>query len=135
MTTTIYCCRKTVRQAAGVQQNPAARRCAAAVRDPSGSNKKMLDIARQYGFNPEGTCIGELFAGTGAMTQVFQKEAYKFIARDKFSMSAEDADFYTNPLPDGVNLILTNPPFRGKARFFERIAELGEFLKYILSLK
>jgi len=27
---------------------------------PREVTKEMLDIARQYGFNPEGTCIGEL---------------------------------------------------------------------------
>ena len=98
---------------------------------PPEVTKQLLAIARLNGFSPENTVIGELFNGNGMMSRVAIEENYSVITRDKYtdkvSYGEVPYDFYYHGIPEGVNLLLTNPPFRGKRDFFRRLQEIGAY--------
>ena len=96
---------------------------------PGEVTRKMLSIARLYGFFPEDTEVGEIYDGHGLMSRVMKEENHSVIVRDKF-LGAVPYDFYDDPIPEGINLIMTKPPFRGKREFFRRLGELGSIYSF-----
>eukprot|EP01035_Chromulina_nebulosa_P032700 gene32700-43704_t len=96
---------------------------------PIAVTEKMLDLAIEYGLLPNNTCFWEAAKGRGKMVEPIEARKYKCIATDLYH-GTPSVDFLTAPVPDGVTAILTNFPFKNKAKFFERLAELG--LPFIL---
>ena len=92
---------------------------------PPNLTQQMLYIASLYGFFQENTVIGELFNGNGMLSNELRKENYTVITRDKYA-DEDQYDFFRDPIPDGVNLLLTNPTFRGKKEFFQRLEETSK---------
>ena len=67
-------------------------------------------------------CIGELFCGNMAIVNFLKKKGYKnIIAKDKYTIPGEHYDFLTDPLPDGIDLILTNFAFSIQHKVYQRI--------------
>jgi hypothetical protein len=97
---------------------------------PPSLTQQMLYIASQYGFFQENTVIGELFNGNGMLSRELRKENYTVITRDKYT-GEDHYDFLRDPIPDGVNLLLTNPPFRGKREFFQRLEMTSKWLLFL----
>ena len=91
---------------------------------PIAVTEKMLDLAIEYGLLPNNTCFWEAAKGRGKMVEPIEARKYKCIATDLYH-GTPSVDFLTAPVPDGVTAILTNFPFKNKAKFFERLAELG----------
>jgi len=61
--------------------------------------------------------------GNGAIAKVVEKHGYTVtVARDKYTLE-ESHDFLTEDYPDrnSYDLIITNTPFKDKARFFEQL--------------
>ena len=86
--------------------------------------EKMLDLAIEYGLLPTNTCFWEAAKGHGKMVGPIEARKFKCVATDLYH-GTPSVDFLTAPVPDGVTAILTNFPFKNKAKFFERLAELG----------
>ena len=76
------------------------------------TTKTMITIARQFGFTPETTVIGELCEGKKAMTKVLEATGYTVVGRDKYFFNPPHSSFdiFSDPIPTGINLIFTNPP-------------------------
>lgn len=100
---------------------------------PVAVTEKMLDLAIEYGLLPDNTCFWEAAKGRGKMVEPIEARKFKCIATDLYH-GTPLVDFLTAPVPDGATAILTNFPFKNKAKFFERLAELGNYLFFYLLL-
>lgn len=87
----------------------------------------MIKIAKRKGFLFESTIIGELCEGHKAITKVLEEYGYNVIGRDKYYFydSWQSFDIYIDQFPEGINLILTNPPYDEKERLLKRLYESG----------
>lgn len=47
-----------------------------------------------------------------------------FLSNNYKCVSSKDSDFLTDELPDGIDVIITNPPYSKKDKFIERCYEL-----------
>lgn len=50
---------------------------------------------------------------------------YHVLKERGFDVVATDGDFFTTPPPDGVQCIISNPPFSRKREVMERVKDLG----------
>ena len=74
---------------------------------------QILDIAKEYGYVNGDSNFHEPFRGNGENYQRFGR--------------LEANDFYTSrSVPPQTTAVVTNPPFKGIAEFFEIMAELGK---------
>ena len=104
------------------------------IEPPPHLTRLMLNRARHYGFYSDNTVLGELFNGNGMMSAEAQNQNYTVITRDLYTGDIP-FNFFTDPIPDGINLIFTYPPFRRMHEFFKRLLTIGIFLffnNYIL---
>ena len=85
----------------------------------------MLYIASLYGFYEENTVILDP-SDNSMLSQQLREENYTVINGDKITYS-----FFRDPIPDGVNLLLTQPPFFIKRAFFERLEEISKWLLFL----
>jgi hypothetical protein len=76
-----------------------------------------LDIL--YPYLPKEWRIWEPAQGTGNLVNALRQRGYDVIGTDK------EYDFLTSPMPDGVNCIITNPPYSLKSEFVARCFVLG----------
>ena len=68
--------------------------------------------------------------GNDAIVNYLQGYGISVIARDKFT-KPESHDVLKDPMPDGVDMVITNPPFNLK---FEILARLVEYVKPFILL-
>ena len=63
--------------------------------------------------------------GNGAITNYLKGNGIDVQARDKFTME-ESHDFLTEPIPDDIDYIITNPPFVLKYEFLAKLSAWGK---------
>lgn len=71
----------------------------------------------------ESMTIWEPACGDGHMTKALQSKGHSVISSDIRDTGYVQADYLTTPLPDNVQWIITNPPFKLAAQFIERSHE------------
>ena len=76
-----------------------------------------LDIL--YPYLPKSWLIWECACGNGNLVSALRSQGYEVIGTDK------EHDFLTSPVPEGVNCIITNPPYSLKSEFVARCFVLG----------
>jgi hypothetical protein len=83
------------------------------------------------------TIIFEPCKGNGAISNVFKKNGYTVIERDKYipNEDGELHDFLEAEMPTHFDLIFTNPPFNGKGKFIERCIDANKPFVLLLPLK
>lgn len=97
--------------------------------------RSVVPILRQY-FGDTATFL-EPCCGRHAISRVLKEGGYDVVERDLYYVdkngedvaiagSAVGHDFFVEGLPDGVDGIVTNPPFSRKHDFFARCCELGK---------
>ena len=101
------------------------------IEPPPHLTRLMLNRARHYGFYSDNTVLGELFNGNGMMSAEAQNQNYTVITRDLYTGDIP-FNFFTDPIPDGINLIFTYPPFRRMHEFFKRLLTIGIFYFLII---
>lgn len=88
--------------------------------------RQILDIAKGYGYVNGDSIFHEPFRGNGGITNVLEEANVSHTSADKFTMSVS-VDFYkSRSVPPQTTAVVTNPPFKGIAEFFEIMAELGK---------
>ena len=92
---------------------------------------EVLKIVDGYGYIHPEAHFHEPFAGNGLITKVFEEKGIAFTAEDKFTMS-DSVDFYESKVvPPQATAVVTNPPFKGIADFFEIMATNGNHISFI----
>ena len=87
---------------------------------------RILDIAKEYGFVNGNSKFHEPFRGNGGIKNVLDGANVAYTAADKYTLPVS-TDFYTSrSVPPLTTAVITNPPFKGIAEFFEIMAELGK---------
>ena len=95
---------------------------------------EVLKIVDGYGYIHPEAHFHEPFAGNGLITKVFEEKGIAFTAEDKFTMS-DSVDFYESKVvPPQATAVVTNPPFKGIADFFEIMATNGNYISFIYLL-
>lgn len=77
---------------------------------------------------PKGTKIWEPADGAGDMVQVIKGRGYDVIGTDILT----GTDFIETKLPEGVGMIITNPPFSASEAFIKHALELGVPFAFLL---
>lgn len=72
--------------------------------------------------------------GNDAIVNYLQGYGIPVIARDKFTKS-ESHDVLKDPMPDGVDMVITNPPFNLKFEIIARLVEYGKPFILLLPLE
>jgi hypothetical protein len=87
---------------------------------------QILGIAKEYGYVNGDSNFHEPFRGNGGITNVLEEANVAYTAADKYTLPVS-TDFYTSrSVPPLTTAVVTNPPFKGIAEFFEIMAELGK---------
>lgn len=81
---------------------------------------------------PQSWVIWECAAGKGNLVRALSSRNYRVVATD--ILYAPDQDFLTMSPPEGVDCIITNPPYSIKDRFLERCYEIGKPFALLLPL-
>ena len=84
----------------------------------------LLKVVESYGYLTEDAHFHEPFEGNGLMTSVFKERGIQFTSEDLF-IKPPFVDFYSTSIPPQTTVVVTNPPFRGIAKFFETMASNG----------
>ena len=84
---------------------------------------QILGIAKEYGYVNGDSNFHEPFRGNGGITNVLEEANVAYTAADKYTLPVS-TDFYTSR--SLTTAVVTNPPFKGIAEFFEIMAELGK---------
>lgn len=72
-------------------------------------------------------------AGKDAIVNYFQEYGINVIARDKYT-KPESHDVLKDPMPEGVDLVVTNPPFNLKFEILARLIDYGKPFILLLPL-
>ena len=99
---------------------------------PNITNGDLLNVVKQYGYLTEDAHFHEPFEGNGLMTSVFEERGIQFTSEDLYT-KPPFVDFYSTPIPTQTTVVVTNPPFKGIAKFFETMAENGN-IYYLLKI-
>jgi len=99
---------------------------------PPNITNELLNVVKQYGYLTEDAHFHEPFEGNGLMTSVFIEREIQFTSGD-FYTKPPFVDFYSTPIPTQTTAVVTNPPFKGIAKFFETMAENGN-IYYLLTI-
>lgn len=99
---------------------------------PPPVTRAVLKIAQEYGHVVKDAHFLDPFAGNGLMTAVFDEMGIAYTAQDKFTMTPA-VDFYEySNVHSQVTCIVTNPPFRGIAKFFHIMAQNGKYYNFFI---
>lgn len=76
---------------------------------------------------PAGTVVWEPAAGEGHIVEVLADRGFSVVASDLHPTGyvTESTDYLTAPLPAGVDMVITNPPFSIAQEFIEHTLDLG----------
>ena len=96
------------------------------------TSEELLQLLEDYlpNIKHEKLTVFEPCHGNGAITNFLEGRGINVVARDKYTMD-ESHDFLTEPIPSGVDVIITNPPFNLK---FEMLAKMMEHGKMFILL-
>ena len=92
---------------------------------PRNVTNDLLKVVEHYGYLTEGAHFHEPFEGNGLMTAVFKEKNIQFSSEDLYTKPPY-IDFYSSSLPSQTTAVVTNPPFKGIANFFETMATNGK---------
>ena len=91
---------------------------------PRHVTEELLKVVEFYGYLTADAYFHEPFKGNGLMTTVFREKGMQFSSEDLYT-KAPFVDFYSTPIPTQTTAVVTNPPFKGIAKFFETMANNG----------
>ena len=72
--------------------------------------------------------------GNGAITNYLTANGIDVLARDKYTME-KSHDFLTEPIPDDIEVINTNPPFNLKYEFLAKLSAWGKMFVLLLPVE
>ena len=72
--------------------------------------------------------------GNGAITDYLRSSGMDVMARDKYTM-VESHDFLTEPIPDEIDVVITNPPFNQKYEFLTKLSAWGKMFILLLPVE
>jgi hypothetical protein len=79
-------------------------------------------------------CIGELFCGNLAIVNFLIEKGYtNIVAKDKYTIPDDSYDFLTEPIPEGIMLILTNFAFSVQHEALKKI--IASRIRFCLLMK
>ncbi len=84
---------------------------------PRNVTNDLLNVVDLYGYLTEEANFHEPFEGNGLMTAVFRERGIKFPSEDLY-IKPPFVDFYSTSIPSQTTAVVTNPPFKGIAKFF-----------------
>ncbi len=91
---------------------------------PRHVTEELLKVVEFYGYLTADAHFHEPFEGNGLMTAVFKEKNIQFSSEDLYTKPPY-IDFYSSSLPSQTTAVVTNPPFKGIANFFETMATNG----------
>ena len=96
-------------------------------RTPPEVTAALLGFLEEHGMLHPSDCIWEPACGTGEMAVVMLKRGYTVACSDlyqtDFLCGEEPTDFLEAGMPEGVDWIITNPPFSQAEKFIRRALE------------
>ena len=95
---------------------------------------EMLDTLADILPILDGKKVFEPCNGNGAITNYLKGNGIDVLARDKYTMK-ESHDFLTEPIPEEIEIIVTNPPFNLKYEFLAKLSAWGKMFVLLLPVE